>query len=127
MRFKGHGLAPWSAADFAFLLHGRHYLKEDGVMAIVLPHGVLFLGGAEERIRTKLLKDGHVDTVIGLPANLFYSTGIPICRHPSRARLGRWRPRLSWGEEGRPKATERARDGPSPAPNSKLRRAPRRA
>jgi type I restriction enzyme M protein len=79
VRFKGHGLAPKSAADFAFLLHGFHYLKEEGVMAIILPHGVLFRGGAEERIRTKLLKDGHIDTVIGLPANLFYSTGIPVC------------------------------------------------
>ncbi len=78
-RFKNHGLAPKSAADFAFLLHGLHFLKEDGVMAIVLPHGVLFRGGAEARIRTKLLEDGMVDTVIGLPANLFYSTGIPVC------------------------------------------------
>src|SRR5690606_3229526 len=77
--FKSHGLAPKSAADFAFLLHGFHYLKDEGVMAIILPHGVLFRGGAEERIRTKLLKDGHIDTVIGLPANLFYSTGIPVC------------------------------------------------
>jgi type I restriction enzyme M protein len=48
-------------------------------MAIILPHGVLFRGGAEERIRRKLLDDGHIDTVIGLPANLFYSTGIPVC------------------------------------------------
>jgi type I restriction enzyme M protein len=79
MRFKNHGVAPKSAADFAFLLHGLHYLKDDGVMAIILPHGVLFRGGVEERIRTKLLKDGHIDTVIGLPANLFYSTGIPVC------------------------------------------------
>jgi type I restriction enzyme M protein len=79
VRFKNYGLAPRSAADFAFLLHGFHYLKQEGVMAIVLPHGVLFRGGAEERIRTKLLKDGHIDTVIGLPANLFYSTGIPVC------------------------------------------------
>ncbi|AXV77435.1 MULTISPECIES: type I restriction-modification system subunit M [Ralstonia solanacearum species complex] len=79
VRFKSHGLAPKSAADFAFLLHGFHYLKDEGVMAIILPHGVLFRGGAEERIRTKLLKDGHVDTVIGLPANLFYSTSIPVC------------------------------------------------
>ena len=79
VRFKNHGLAPKSAADFAFLLHGFHYLKDDGVMAIILPHGVLFRGGAEARIRTKLLKDGHIDTVIGLPANLFYSTGIPVC------------------------------------------------
>lgn len=79
VRFKNHGIAPKSAADFAFLLHGFHYLKDQGVMAIILPHGVLFRGGAEERIRTKLLQDGHIDTVIGLPANLFYSTGIPVC------------------------------------------------
>ena len=79
VRFKNHGLAPKSAADFAFLLHGFHFLKDEGVMAIILPHGVLFRGGAEERIRTKLLTDGHIDTVIGLPANLFYSTGIPVC------------------------------------------------
>ncbi|WP_024668149.1 type I restriction-modification system subunit M [Pseudomonas syringae] len=79
VRFKNHGLAPRSAADFAFLLHGFHFLKDQGVMAIILPHGVLFRGGAEERIRTKLLKDGHIDTVIGLPSNLFYSTGIPVC------------------------------------------------
>jgi type I restriction enzyme M protein len=79
MRFKNYGVAPKSAADFAFLLHGFHYLKDEGVMAIILPHGVLFRGGAEERIRTKLLTDGNIDTVIGLPANLFYSTGIPVC------------------------------------------------
>ncbi|MEI6207055.1 MAG: N-6 DNA methylase [Desulfuromonadales bacterium] len=79
MRFKNYGLAPKSAADFAFLLHGFQYLKPEGVMAIILPHGVLFRGGAEERIRTKLLKDGNIDTVIGLPANLFFSTGIPVC------------------------------------------------
>jgi type I restriction enzyme M protein len=79
VRFKNYGLAPKSAADFAFLLHGFHFLKDDGVMAIILPHGVLFRGGAEEHIRTKLLKDGYIDTVIGLPANLFYSTGIPVC------------------------------------------------
>ena len=79
MRFKNYGLAPKSAADFAFLLHGFHYLKDEGVMAIILPHGVLFRSGAEAKIRRKLLGDGHVDTVIGLPANLFYSTGIPVC------------------------------------------------
>ena len=79
LRFTNYGLAPKSAADFAFLLHGFHFLKEEGVMAIILPHGVLFRGGAEERIRTELLKDAHIDTVIGLPANLFYSTGIPVC------------------------------------------------
>lgn len=79
MRFKNHGLAPKSAADFAFLLHGFHYLKDEGVMAIILPHGVLFRGGKEKAIREKLLMDGHIDAVIGLPANLFYSTGIPVC------------------------------------------------
>jgi type I restriction enzyme M protein len=78
-RFKSYGLAPKSAADFAFLLHGFHFLGKEGTMAIILPHGVLFRGGAEERIRTKLLKDNNIDTVIGLPANLFYSTGIPVC------------------------------------------------
>lgn len=79
MRFKNYGVAPKSAADFAFLLHGFHYLKDDGVMAIIMPHGVLFRGGAEERIRRKLLEDGNIDTIIGLPPNLFYSTGIPVC------------------------------------------------
>lgn len=78
-RFKSYGLAPKSAADFAFLLHGFHFLSDSGTMAIILPHGVLFRGGAEERIRTKLLKDNHIDTVIGLPPNLFFSTGIPVC------------------------------------------------
>jgi type I restriction enzyme M protein len=78
-RFKNYGLAPKSAADFSFLLHGFHFLGNDGTMAIILPHGVLFRGGAEARIRTKLLKDAHIDTVIGLPANLFFSTGIPVC------------------------------------------------
>lgn len=78
-RFKSYGLAPKSAADFAFLLHGFHFLGREGTMAIILPHGVLFRGGAEERIRSKLLKDGNIDTVIGLPANLFFSTSIPVC------------------------------------------------
>lgn len=78
-RFKSYGLAPKSAADFAFLLHGFHFLKDGGTMAIILPHGVLFRGGAEERIRKKLLKDNNIDTIIGLPSNLFYSTGIPVC------------------------------------------------
>jgi type I restriction enzyme M protein len=78
-RLNGYGVAPKSAADFAFLLHGFHFLHQQGVMAIILPHGVLFRGGVEERIRTKLLKEGNIDTVIGLPANLFFSTGIPVC------------------------------------------------
>jgi type I restriction enzyme M protein len=78
-RFKGYGLAPKSAADFAFLLHGMHFLSKEGTMAIILPHGVLFRGGAEARIREKLLKENYIDTVIGLPSNLFYSTSIPVC------------------------------------------------
>lgn len=78
-RFSRYGLAPKSAADFAFLLHGFHYLSGDGTMAIILPHGVLFRGGKEETIRKKLLNDDNIDAVIGLPANLFYSTGIPVC------------------------------------------------
>ncbi len=78
-RFKSYGLAPKSAADFAFLLHGLHFLSKEGTMAIIVPHGVLFRGGAEQRIRTKLLNDNNIDSVIGLPANLFYSTGIPVC------------------------------------------------
>lgn len=78
-RFQGYGLAPKSAADFAFLLHGFHFLSPQGTMAIILPHGVLFRGGTEERIRKKLLEEGYIDTVIGLPANLFFSTGIPVC------------------------------------------------
>ena len=78
-RFSRYGLAPRSAADFAFLLHGFHYLSTDGTMAIILPHGVLFRGGKELTIRKKLLEDDNIDAVIGLPANLFYSTGIPVC------------------------------------------------
>ncbi len=78
-RFNRYGLAPKSAADFAFLLHGFHFLSENGTMAIILPHGVLFRGGKEEVIRKKLLEDDNIDAVIGLPANLFYSTGIPVC------------------------------------------------
>lgn len=78
-RYKSYGIAPKSAADFAFLLHGFHFLSKEGTMAIILPHGVLFRGGAEERIRTKLLKDNNIDAVIGLPSNLFFSTGIPVC------------------------------------------------
>ena len=78
-RFSRYGLAPRSAADFAFLLHGFHYLSNNGTMAIILPHGVLFRGGKELAIRKKLLEDDNIDAVIGLPANLFYSTGIPVC------------------------------------------------
>ena len=78
-RFSNFDVAPKSAADFAFLLHGFNYLKDNGTMAIILPHGVLFRGGAEERIRTKLLQDDRIDCIIGLPSNLFFSTGIPVC------------------------------------------------
>lgn len=78
-RFQNYGVAPKSAADFAFLLHGFHYLSGSGTMAIILPHGVLFRGGAEATIRQKLISDDNIDCIIGLPANLFYSTGIPVC------------------------------------------------
>lgn len=78
-RFQNYGVAPKSAADFAFLLHGFHYLSGSGTMAIILPHGVLFRGGAEASIRQKLITDDNIDCIIGLPANLFYSTGIPVC------------------------------------------------
>lgn len=77
-RFSNYGvLAPKSKADFAFLLHGFYHLKDDGIMAIVLPHGVLFRGNAEGKIRKSLLESGCIYAVIGLPANIFYNTGIP--------------------------------------------------
>ena len=77
-RFAPYGvLAPKSSADLAFLLHGFYHLKNDGVMAIVLPHGPLFRGGAEGKIRQKLLENGNIDTIIGLPANIFFNTSIP--------------------------------------------------
>lgn len=79
-RFSDYGvLAPKSKADYAFLLHGLYHLKNNGTMAIVLPHGVLFRGGAEGKIREKLLRSGNIYAVIGLPANLFYNTSIPTC------------------------------------------------
>lgn len=77
-RFNRYGrLAPKSKADFAFLLHGFYHLKDSGSMAIVLPHGVLFRGAAEGIIRKKLLEDGSIDAIIGMPANLFFGTSIP--------------------------------------------------
>lgn len=77
-RFSSYGaLAPKSKADYAFLLHGFYHLKKDGTMGIVLPHGVLFRGAAEGTIRKKLIDDGSIYAVIGLPANLFYNTTIP--------------------------------------------------
>lgn len=77
-RFSQYGvLAPKSKADFSFLLHGFYHLKDTGVMAIVLPHGVLFRGNAEGKIRKKMLENGSIDTVIGLPSNIFFNTSIP--------------------------------------------------
>lgn len=79
-RFSDYGvLAPKSKADYAFLLHGLYHLKSSGTMAIVLPHGVLFRGASEGKIREKLLRSGNIYAVIGLPANLFYNTSIPTC------------------------------------------------
>ncbi|MSU09829.1 type I restriction-modification system subunit M, partial [Veillonellaceae bacterium WCA-693-APC-5D-A] len=72
-------LAPKGKADFAFLLHGFYHLKNDGTMGIVLPHGVLFRGAAEGVIRKHLLENGSIYAVIGMPANIFFSTGIPTC------------------------------------------------
>ena len=79
-RFSPYGvLPPKSKADYAFLLHGFYHLKQTGTMAVFLPHGVLFRGAAEGKIRQKLLEDGSIDAVIGLAPNLFYNTGIPVC------------------------------------------------
>jgi len=76
-RYARFGLAPKSKADYAFLLHDLYHLKPDGIMAIVLPHGVLFRGGEEGQIRKNLIENDHLDTIIGLPANIFFGTGIP--------------------------------------------------
>ena len=76
-RFKDYGLAPKTKADYAFLLHGLYHLDQNGTMAIVLPHGVLFRGTKEGKIREALLKKNQIDAIIGMPAGLFYSTGIP--------------------------------------------------
>ena len=77
-RFKDYGaVAPKSQADYAFLLHALYHLDQDGTMAIILPHGVLFRGAAEGKIRKALLEKGQIDAIIGMPAGLFYSTGIP--------------------------------------------------
>lgn len=80
-RFSAYGkLAPSSKADFAFVQHMLHQLDENGTMAVVLPHGVLFRGAAEGHIRQYLIKDkNYLDAVIGLPANIFYGTSIPTC------------------------------------------------
>lgn len=76
-RYARFGLAPKSKADYAFLLHDLYHLKPDGIMTIVLPHGVLFRGGEEGEIRKNLVEGNHIDAIIGLPANIFFGTGIP--------------------------------------------------
>jgi type I restriction enzyme M protein len=76
-RYARFGLAPRTKADYAFLLHDLFHIKPDGIMTIVLPHGVLFRGGEEGQIRKKLIEGNHIDTIIGLPANIFFGTGIP--------------------------------------------------
>ncbi|MDR3257962.1 MAG: type I restriction-modification system subunit M [Mycoplasmataceae bacterium] len=76
-RYAGFGFAPKTKADFAFLLHDLFHLKPDGIMTIVLPHGVLFRSGEEGEIRKNLIEKNHIDTIIGLPANIFFGTGIP--------------------------------------------------
>lgn len=76
-RYARFGLAPKTKADYAFLLHDLYHIKPDGIMTIVLPHGVLFRGGEEGVIRKKLIEANHIDAIIGLPANIFFGTGIP--------------------------------------------------
>ena len=76
-RYANYGMAPKSKADYAFLLHDLYHLKPDGIMTIVLPHGVLFRGGEEGDIRRNLIEKNNIDAIIGLPANIFFGTGIP--------------------------------------------------
>ena len=76
-RYARFGLAPKSKADYAFLLHDLFHIKSNGIMTIVLPHGVLFRGGEEGEIRKNLIENNHIDAIIGLPANIFFGTGIP--------------------------------------------------
>lgn len=76
-RYSKFGIAPKAKADYAFLLHDLYHIKPDGIMTIVLPHGVLFRGGEEGVIRQNLIENNHVDTIIGLPSNIFFGTGIP--------------------------------------------------
>ena len=76
-RYKQFGVAPKSKADYAFLLHELFHLNLDGIMTIVLPHGVLFRGGEEGVIRRRLIEKNHIDAIIGLPANIFFGTSIP--------------------------------------------------
>lgn len=76
-RYKNYGVAPKSKADYAFLLHDLYHVKPNGIMTIVLPHGVLFRGGSEEDIRKNLIEKNNIDAIIGLPSNIFFGTGIP--------------------------------------------------
>ena len=76
-RYKNYGIAPKSKADYAFLLHDLYHLEDDGIMTIVLPHGVLFRGGDEGKIRENLIEKNNIDAIIGLPTNIFFGTGIP--------------------------------------------------
>ena len=76
-RYKDYGIAPPAKADYAFLLHDLYHLKDNGIMCIVMPHGVLFRGGSEKDIRTQLIEHNNIEAIIGLPANCFYGTGIP--------------------------------------------------
>lgn len=76
-RFNGYGVAPKTKADYAFLLHDLFHLRAGGIMTIVLPHGVLFRGGDEGKIRKNLIENNNIDAIIGLPANIFFGTGIP--------------------------------------------------
>lgn len=76
-RYAGYGLAPKTKADYAFLLHDLFHIKSDGIMTIVLPHGVLFRGGEEGEIRKNLIENNHIDAIIGLPEKIFFGTGIP--------------------------------------------------
>lgn len=76
-RFNNYGIAPKTKADYAFLLHDLYHLRAGGIMTIVLPHGVLFRGGDEGKIRERLIENNNIDAIIGLPANIFFGTGIP--------------------------------------------------
>lgn len=77
-RFRNYGLAPSSKADLAFLLHGLYHIKPDGIMAIVLPHGVLFRGGSEREIRKNLIENHNIETIIGFASSMFFATPIPV-------------------------------------------------
>jgi len=80
-RFNDYGIPPAKNGDYAFLLHIIRSLKSKGKGAVILPHGVLFRGNAEAEIRTNIIRRGYIKGIIGLPANLFYGTGIPRLHH----------------------------------------------